>query len=140
MNEKISFPLNRLQHIGIPVTDLSKSSSFYEKLGFTSVMNAPFSIEGQIGKCSMMENNGITVELYQLPDHLLHEVKNRNHGHVDHIAFDVPDIDEAFRVLKNSGFPIMEEAPVKLDFWEKGCRYFNIVGPDGERLEFNQIL
>jgi lactoylglutathione lyase len=27
-----------------------------------------------------------------------------------------------------------------LAFWSKGCKYFNILGPDGERLEFNQIL
>ena len=27
-----------------------------------------------------------------------------------------------------------------LSFWKNGCNYFNITGPDGERLEFNQIL
>jgi lactoylglutathione lyase len=27
-----------------------------------------------------------------------------------------------------------------LPFWKNGCKYFNITGPDGERLEFNQIL
>ena len=88
----------------------------------------------------MMENNGITVELYQLPEDLLQEIKSRNHGHVDHIAFDVNDIDYAFMELKKAGFSIIEDAPAHLDFWQKGCRYFNIVGPDGERLEFNQIL
>ena len=24
--------------------------------------------------------------------------------------------------------------------WKNGCKYFNVLGPDGERLEFNQIL
>ncbi|MDE3212735.1 MAG: VOC family protein [Bacteroidota bacterium] len=140
MKEKISFPLNKLQHIGIPVTDLVRSTAFYEKLGFDRVMQAPFTIEGQDGICTMMENNGITVELYQLPEHLLLEISKRDHGHVDHIAFDVPDIEHAYRELKNGGFSILEEAPVHLDFWGKGCRYFNVIGPDGERLEFNQIL
>ncbi len=40
----------------------------------------------------------------------------------------------------DAGFHPIEAAPVKLDFWENGCMYFNILGPDGERLEFNQIL
>jgi lactoylglutathione lyase len=34
----------------------------------------------------------------------------------------------------------MEDKPVFLPFWKKGCKYFNILDPDGERLEFNQIL
>ena len=39
-----------------------------------------------------------------------------------------------------AGFKVIEEAPVFLPFWKNGCKYFNITGPDGERLEFNQIL
>jgi len=42
--------------------------------------------------------------------------------------------------LKETSIHIIEEQPVFLPFWEKGCKYFNILGPDGERLEFNQIL
>jgi len=42
--------------------------------------------------------------------------------------------------LKDASFHIFEEKPVFLSFWAKGCRYFNILGPDGERLEFNQII
>jgi lactoylglutathione lyase len=103
-------------------------------------MQAPFEIDGKKGVCVMMENNGITVELYRLPDKLLQEIKNREHGHVDHIAFDVNDIDIAFKELKNAGFKIVEKAPANLAFWKNGCRYFNIIGPDGERIEFNQIL
>jgi hypothetical protein len=50
------------------------------------------------------------------------------------------DIDETFTLLKNEGFSIIEDRPVYLPFWENGCKYFNILGPDGERLEFCQIL
>ena len=48
--------------------------------------------------------------------------------------------DEAFTEITEAGLDIIEEAPVFLDFWEKGCRYFAVRGPDGEKLEFNQIL
>lgn len=61
-------------------------------------------------------------------------------GHIDHIAFDVDDIDAAFSELKNHSFKVLEEQPVFLPYWENGCKYFTILGPDGERLEFNQIL
>lgn len=50
------------------------------------------------------------------------------------------DIDKAFRELKGNSFNILEETPVFFSFWKNGCKYFNITGPDGERLEFNQIL
>lgn len=39
-----------------------------------------------------------------------------------------------------AGYKILESAPVFLQFWKNGCKYFNIIGPDGERLEFNQVL
>ena len=45
-----------------------------------------------------------------------------------------------FNLLKSSSFKVIEEQPVFLPFWSNGCKYFNILGPDGERLEFNQIL
>ncbi|HBL76959.1 MAG: hypothetical protein A2W90_00670 [Bacteroidetes bacterium GWF2_42_66] len=67
-------------------------------------------------------------------------IKQRKDGHIDHIAFDVSNIDETFELLKNEGFTILEDSPVYLNFWEKGCKYFNVLGPDGERLEFCQIL
>ena len=67
-------------------------------------------------------------------------IRQRKDGHVDHVAFDVEDIDVAFETLTNAGFNVLEEHPVFLPFWKNGCKYFNITGPDGERLEFNQIL
>ncbi|HEY6975071.1 MAG TPA: VOC family protein, partial [Chitinophagaceae bacterium] len=79
-------------------------------------------------------------EIYQFPAPESGQIKDRKDGHIDHIAFDVPDIDSAFAALKNAGFNVVEEAPVFLNFWKNGCKYFNITGPDGERLEFNQIL
>jgi lactoylglutathione lyase len=41
--------------------------------------------------------------------------------------------------MKNEGLITIEEGSVFLPFCKSGCRYFYILGPDGERLEFNQI-
>ncbi|MDB4922026.1 MAG: hypothetical protein JWQ54_4009 [Mucilaginibacter sp.] len=113
---------------------------FYKKLGFENVMASGYDYNGGRGKMAMMQRGEMIIEIYQLPDTALDEIKNRANGHVDHVAFDVDDIDLAFTELNNASFRIIEDAPVFLPFWKNGCKYFNILGPDGERLEFNQIL
>lgn len=132
--------LSRIQHLGIPVADLVRSEAFYNRLGFTNVMSCTFQHEGGEGKVAMMKQGDIIIEIYQMPDVALDEIRARQDGHIDHVAFDVEDIDVTFELLKKEGFNIIEESPVFLAFWQKGCKYFNIIGPDGERLEFNQIL
>jgi lactoylglutathione lyase len=133
--------INHIQHIGIPVTDLLKSERFYEKLGFKNVMSSTFESENEKGgKVAMMERDNMIIELYQMPENQLLEIRNRKNGHVDHIAFDVDNIETTFELLKNNNFTIVEKEPVFLNFWNKGCKYFNILGPDMERLEFNQII
>ena len=89
---------------------------------------------------AMMEQNGVIIELYQVTRKEMDGLKNRKDGPVDHIAFDVKDVENAFLQLKGAGFAMIEEKPVFLNFWEKGCKYFTIRGPDGEKLEFNEIM
>ena len=133
--------INHIQHIGIPVSNIQKSIGFYEKFGFTNVMPSTFEIEGEKGGIvAMMKRDSIILELYQMPASYLTEIKNRKDGHIDHIAFDVDDIELAFTTIKENHFTILEKEPVFLNFWNKGCKYFNILGPDGERLEFNEII
>lgn len=140
MKNQISSLINHIQHIGIPVTDIAVSEAFYRQLGFSNVMQSPFKEDGETGTCIMMKNKSVIIEMYQLPAHKLNEIRDRKDGHIDHITFDVDDIDVAFLALKSASFQVIEEAPVFLPFWQNGCKYFNILGPDGERLEFNQIL
>jgi catechol 2,3-dioxygenase-like lactoylglutathione lyase family enzyme len=132
--------INHIQHVGVPVTDLVASAAFYRRLGFENVMEAGFAFNGDKGSVIMMQRDSMIMELYQMPEKELVEIRSRSNGHIDHIAFDVDDIDLTFKTLKETGFRVIEEAPVFLSFWQRGCRYFNILGPDGERLEFNQVL
>ena len=136
----MNFNFNRIQHIGIPVTNISQSEAFYNLLGFKNVMASSFDYKGNKGQVAMMQKDEMIIEIYQMPANELIEIKSRKAGNIDHIAFHVNDIDAAFEELKKAGFHVVEEAPVYLPFWKNGCRYFNMIGPDGERLEFNQIL
>jgi catechol 2,3-dioxygenase-like lactoylglutathione lyase family enzyme len=136
---KIDF-IHRIQHIGIPAHDLEVSIPFYERLGFENVMESPFEFDGGFGTCVMMKNHEVIVELYQMPEKQLSEIKARSNGHVDHFAIDVADVDHAFETLKKAGFEILESTPTFLQFWKNGTRFFNVKGPSGEIIEFNQIL
>lgn len=140
MEKQISGLINHLQHIGIPVSDIVVSEAFYNRFGFNKVMQSTFDEEGESGTCIMLKNKNLILELYQLPEKKLTEIRERKDGHIDHITFDVDDIDMTFNTLKSASFQVIEEQPVFLPFWSNGCKYFNILGPDGERLEFNQIL
>ncbi|MEJ7738016.1 MAG: VOC family protein [Chitinophagaceae bacterium] len=136
----MNFKINHIQHIGIPVTDIKRPEEFYKRLGFGNVMDSEFEYNERKGMVVMMQRDDMIIELYQMPEKELTEIRNRKDGRIDHIAFDVDNIDTAFIELRNATFDIIEEAPVFLPFWENGCRYFNIPGPDGERLEFNQRI
>ena len=129
-----------LQHLGLPVTDIERSREFYKQLGFEEVMATELDFDGTI-QVAMMKRADTVMELYQMPEEQLAEIRTREDGPIDHIAFSVADIDAAFEELKSAGMEMNEEAPVLLDtFWAKGCKFFTIRGPDDERLEFNQIL
>lgn len=136
---KIDF-IHKIQHIGIPAHDLEVSIPFYERLGFENIMESPFEFDGGYGTCVMMKNHEVIVELYQMPEKQLAEIKQRKNGHIDHFAIDVADIELAFDTLKKAGFEILESTPTFLPFWNNGTRFFNVKGPSGETIEFNQIL
>ena len=128
------------QHLGLPVTDISRSRAFYERLGFRTVFETTLPAEGGAIEVAMLDLNGFVLELYQLAGADLAEVATRRDGHVDHLALNVADIEEAWAAARAAGLTPLEEAPVFLPFWDRGCKYFNVRGPDGEKVEFNQIL
>ena len=138
--QKVNLSISGIQHVGIPVTDIKVSETFYSNLGFENIMQANFIHDNEKGICIMMKQGSIIIELYQMPQKELAAVAARKDGHIDHVAFDVTDIDKIFSTLKNAGYSVVEKAPVFLNFWNNGCKYFNIVGPDGERLEFNEVM
>lgn len=141
MENQLAITINKLQHVGIPVSDVVKSEAFYNRFGFKNVMQSPFTADGETGTCVMMQLNDIILELYQMPAKQLQEIKARKNGHIDHIAFDVDGIEAVFETLSADGsFTILEEKPVFLPFWKHGCKYFNMLGPDNEILEFNQVI
>ena len=133
--------LRGLQHIGLPVTNLERSKSFYAELGFMEIMRTDLPRVSEAVRVAMMHHEGLTLELYQLEKEERQKIAERADGHIDHIALDVMDIEQAYKDICAARLEILEkDAPVFLPFWSHGVRFFTIRGPDGEKVEFNQIL
>ncbi len=117
-----------LQHIGVPTNDIEATLRFYTALGFEVAHRA--------------DNNGEQVAFLRLGDLTIETYQNGKAvgqaGAVDHIAINVTDVDEARRIADAMKLEVIEEG--QLPFWTNGVKYFTILGPNREKLEFNQYL
>ena len=127
---KIGKLVTGLQHIGLPTNDMEATIAFYRSLGFELVHRA--------------DNNGETVCFLRLAGVCIEAYENGRAvgkaGAIDHIALDVGDIEAAWDAVRSAGHQTRESEIQTLPFWEKGVRFFNILGPNGETVEFGQIL
>lgn len=120
-----------LQHLGIPCADLEESVTFYLGLGFT--IKARFQ-NGEQNVC-FMDRDGLVLELYD------HEPVNREAGAINHFSLDVREnIEAVYAALQANGYHLLTDGIMELPFWERGIKYLIIEGPNGERIEFCQIL
>lgn len=133
--------LKSLQHLGLPTRNIEKSKKWYsDTLGFQVIYETTIpGDEGNI-KVAFLKLHDLVVEMYQLSGKELEEIKSRGHGHIDHIAFDVEDIEAVFEKLNKAGIRAIEGSPRFLPFWENGVKFLTILGPDDEKIEFNQRL
>lgn len=121
-----------IQHIGIPTNDIEKTIAFYESLGFRNIYRTGNKADAD-GVCFLRMKN-LCIETYQNGKAALRA------GAVDHIAIDVVDIEAAYQAAQELGCTFFEEGIFSLPFWEKGIRYFILLGPNQEKIEFCQIL
>lgn len=50
------------------------------------------------------------------------------------------DIEGCYALCKEQGYTIVSDGIEQLPFYDNGVRFFIILGPNNERLEFNEIL
>ena len=117
-----------IQHAGIPTNDIGKSMQFYRGLGFEPVWQ------------TVNPNNGEAVAFLQLGNLVMEIYENRQaagkSGAIDHIALNVTDIDAVFSKIKELGYEMLDDNIRFLPFWEYGVRFFTIIGPNKEKIEF----
>ena len=119
-----------LQHIGLPTNDMNKTLDFYTALGFDLVHDTR---DGDT-RVSFLQLQNVVIETYENGQAV------GTPGAINHICLDVKDVDEAWKAVTAAGFTPKEPEPRFLPFWEKGVRFFNLTGPNGEIVEYGQIL
>ena len=117
-----------LQHIGIPTKDIEETIRYYTALGFEVAHRATCNGD----PVAFLKLGDLIIETYQSS-----QAAGRA-GAVDHFAINVTDVDEARRIADGMGLNVIEEG--KLPFWANGVQYFTILGPNSEKIEFNQYL
>ena len=121
-----------LQHVGLPTNDLKATIAFYESLGFETVYQVRNEAAGE--DVAFLRLKNLTIEAYENGQAAMQS------GAIDHIAIDVSDVEAAYRLAQEQGYQIVSNGVEFLPFWQKGVKFFILLGPNQERVEFNQYL
>ena len=121
-----------LQHVGLPTNDLKATIAFYEGLGFETVYQVKNEAAGE--DVAFLRLKNLTIEAYENGQAAMQS------GAIDHIAIDVSDVEAAYRLAQEQGYQIVSNGVEFLPFWQNGVKFFILLGPNQERVEFNQYL
>ncbi|AZZ61669.1 VOC family protein [Oenococcus oeni] len=120
-----------IQHVGIPSADLDKTIDFYKSLGFEE---AGLFKNGK-NRCAFMRFGNLTIETWEGDPAVMKA------GAINHISLNTTDIEKAFSAAKEQGLRLVNDEIQSIpSFWHRGIRFFNILGPNEETIEFCQIL
>ncbi|ATW25132.1 VOC family protein [Candidatus Formimonas warabiya] len=121
--------MREIAHVGLTVQDCERSASFYEKVLGCQILDQ---FQDARIKVVFLKSGQGTLELIQ---HLTGQPEWRAAGVVDHIAFQVDDVEKETIRLKELGVSLLSDTPREvLD----GKKVIFFSGPDGERLELIQ--
>lgn len=120
-----------IQHIGIPAKDLDETIAFYKKLGF----DQKGLFHNGDNRCAFMHYGNIIIETWE------GDPTADCDGAINHFSMNTTDVDKAYAAAKEMGLNVLDDEIQSIPtFWENGIRFFNIQGPNHERIEFCQIV
>lgn len=119
-----------VQHIGIPTNNIEETINFYLTLGFSLALRTKNSDE----EVAFLQLHNLIIETYQ------NHQATMTFGAIDHIAIDVKNIDELFKVVQRAQLKMLDTEVHGLPFWENGVNFFTIEGPNREKIEFCERL
>lgn len=120
-----------IQHVGIPAKDLDETIKFYESLGFTQ---AGLFHNGS-NRCAFMKLGNLVIETWE-GDPVVEQT-----GAINHISLNTTDVKAAFSAAKVQGLHLLDQEIQSIPtFWNNGIQFFNILGPNQEKIEFCQIV
>lgn len=129
-----------LQHIGILVPDVDAAARWYTgKSSFRK--KAEFMASGSRVIFVYSPESGVLCELIERPKGSSEaEEIEENGGRIDHIAYEVEDLETEFEEAKACGMEIIEGIEQVPEFWENGFAYFLVYSPGGEKVEYCKVL
>lgn len=119
-----------LQHVGLPTADIGKTLAFYQRLGFHIACDT----QNGTKRVAFLRLKDLTLEVYESDQAAGKE------GAIDHLALNVSDVDAVHAWAVEQGLAALEPEVRFLPFWDRGVRFFTVPGPNGEKIEFNQML
>jgi methylmalonyl-CoA/ethylmalonyl-CoA epimerase len=104
--------MNKIEHIGIAVKDLSISIPLFETLLNTPCYKTE-RVEGEHVQTAFFQKGETKIELLEstTPDGVIARYIEKKGEGIHHIAFDVEDIHAEMKRLKEEGFTLLNETP-----------------------------
>ncbi len=104
--------LKKIYHLGYAVEDLDAASRFYRE-HFGVSLNEPEEVEEQGIVATMFEVGESKIELVQptRPDSPVGRFLAKKGEGFHHVAYEVENLEEALRELKESGVELIDEKP-----------------------------
>ncbi|MTV82568.1 VOC family protein [Secundilactobacillus folii] len=128
---KLTDYVDGIQHVGIPAVDLDETMAFYQKLGFDV---AGLFHNGE-NRCAFMHLGNLIIETWE------GDPTAKVDGAINHISLNTTDIESAFKAVKELGVKMLDDEIQSIPtFWSHGIRFFNIQGPNHEKIEFCEKL
>lgn len=121
-----------VQHIGIPSSDVERTIEFYNGLGFETMLVTSNLPNDEM--VAFLRLGNLVIETYG------NHPTVKKAGAIDHIAINVKNIEKLYEEILAAGYRFAEPGLQSLPFWDNGIKYFIILGPEDEKIEFCEIL
>ncbi len=125
------FSQTTFEHIGLRVRDFNKSVEFYaEVLGFE--LTRALKTDDNLKQIQFIKGYGVELEI-------VYNINDKNpipEGVTSHLAFKVHDILQTAEMLKEKNIFVAQDSPLS-DINGYKVAYF--LGPDGEKIQINQV-
>ncbi|MEC3956275.1 VOC family protein [Nocardia sp. CDC153] len=122
--------LQRIHHVAIIASDYEKSKAFYTEILGLKVIAEHYRAERRSYKLDLALPDGGQIELFSFPDPPARTSRPEAAG-LRHLAFVVPDVEEALAELRGRGVAVEE---VRVDEYT-GKRFAFFADPDDLPLE-----
>lgn len=124
--------IKEFHHFGLPTRDMNKTIEFYQKLGADIVFESVVEEGGKPCRVVHLQVSNLYIEAYE------RDTVPGVPGAIDHIAVSTDDIEGAFEEAKRLGLTFLNNEIGVSDYWPGTAKWFHLIGPNGERIEFSQ--